>query len=555
MRACGAGRGEERLWSGLGPVRNESLISSRFCGGWLITGLQRSRNKALGRQNDYGQIGSGSNENAVVPRFVECVHHVSKAACGANHNLVLTGDGRLFQWGCGRACGNRKRNILSPEEVKLRHSPVRDVAGGCWHSLLLTDGGNVFSWGMGQEGQLGLGEDKIHISTPCLLSYSESITQIQAGDSYSAAVTAGGELLHWGQVPCMSQVSDHPGLKRLWTPQPVPLAGRKVCEVACGTWHITALATTFYSGSMERSREKNKECAHPESETCLRDLVSNPPPTEHAENRITAHVFKQVHHKLPQGQGRSEGSDEQEKDEESVSGEEEEIKNDRPKKDEGDGSLHSSAFAKAKSATGMDKTGNDHSSIKSDQEDEREGCRTTGPCELRKQIYRSRGSRDVIFTTLHLLPRPEGEQCRSTASALPRLLTGQAHSRVLTQPQKEGSTHLAEMVKKSGSYSSVLQSSKLKPKPPGKCTDLGAQRVASRHHSRIRPHTGLESAIYNSSPQLSPGQQVQIPSCSINTGPQVETALSPPPTFSEPSGDCPTHRRAVSSLGVSRKNL
>lgn len=44
----GAGE-EERLWSGLGPVRNESLISLQFCGGWLITGLQRSRNKALGR--------------------------------------------------------------------------------------------------------------------------------------------------------------------------------------------------------------------------------------------------------------------------------------------------------------------------------------------------------------------------------------------------------------------------------------------------------------------------------------------------------------------------
>lgn len=44
------------------------------------------------------------------------------------------------------------------------------------------------------QGQLGLGEDRIHISTPCLLSYSPraAVTQIQAGDSYSAAVT--GEL-------------------------------------------------------------------------------------------------------------------------------------------------------------------------------------------------------------------------------------------------------------------------------------------------------------------------------------------------------------------------
>lgn len=40
--------------------------------------------------------------------------------------------------------------------------------------------------------------------------------------------SAGGELLLWGQIPCVSWVSDQPGLKRLWTPQPVPLADRRV---------------------------------------------------------------------------------------------------------------------------------------------------------------------------------------------------------------------------------------------------------------------------------------------------------------------------------------
>nr|XP_043881120.1 ultraviolet-B receptor UVR8-like [Solea senegalensis] len=142
--------------------------------------------------NDYGQIGSGSNESVVIPRFVECVGRVSKVTCGANHNLVLTGEGKLFQWGCGRACGNAKKNILSPEEVPLPpSSPVREISGGCWHSMLLTDGGNVFSWGMGQEGQLGLGEDRNHVSSPCLLSYSRlaKVTQIRAGDNYGAAVT------------------------------------------------------------------------------------------------------------------------------------------------------------------------------------------------------------------------------------------------------------------------------------------------------------------------------------------------------------------------------
>lgn len=48
------------------------------------------------------------------------------------------GDGRLLQWGCGRACGNMKENILLPEEVTPPGSPVREIAGGCWHSMLLT---------------------------------------------------------------------------------------------------------------------------------------------------------------------------------------------------------------------------------------------------------------------------------------------------------------------------------------------------------------------------------------------------------------------------------
>lgn len=145
--------------------------------------------------------------------------------------------------------------------------------------------------------------------------------------------------------------------------------------------------------------------------------------------------MKQVHHKLPQGQERPDGSDGQ--DEESEGAEDEAIHNERPNKDEGAGALHNSAFAISRSATGVGKRGNDHSSVTSDQEGERGGCRTARPWELRKEICRSRGSRDVVFTTLHFLPRPEGEQCRPAASIFPQLVTEQqAHSKVLAETRK-----------------------------------------------------------------------------------------------------------------------
>ncbi|XP_067463736.1 uncharacterized protein [Thunnus thynnus] len=532
-------------------------------------------------QNDYGQIGSGSNENVIVPRFVECVDHVSKVTCGANHNLALTVDGRLFQWGCGRACGNTQKNILFPEEVTLPSSPVKDIAGGCWHSLLLTDGGNVFSWGMGQEGQLGLGENWIHVSAPCLLSHSQlaEVTQIQAGDSYSAAVTD-GELLLWGQIPCVSQVSDHPGLKRIWTPQPVPLAGRKVCGVACGTWHMMALtAATFPSPSpndvllllkapphslshssnhnslqreaslMHRSREKNRECAHPETEARFRDLVSNPLPTEHTEKENTVKDSRQVQHMLLQGLGKPE----EEKHEERGSADEEELHKERGKR-KGDETLHDSAFAVARSTTGMDRTGNGRSSIKSNQGDEREGGRTVGPWELKEQCRR-RGSKEVVFTTLHLLPKSEGRQFRPAASTLPRLLTGQqTHGRVLTEASQDRATSLSELVQKSGSDSSILQSPMLraKPRPPGRCTGPGAQTMA---HSNMRLNAGLESPIYSSPLHLSPEKKVQMSSSLLLPGLRVETSFSPTLSSSEAFRHCPSNRRVVSSSATSWKNL
>ncbi|KAM3611009.1 uncharacterized protein V6R79_012226 [Siganus canaliculatus] len=160
------------------------------------------------------------------------------------------------------------------------------------------------------EGQLGLGEDRIYVFAPSLLSNSQltEVTQIRAGDSYSAAVTAGGELLLWGQIPCASRVTGHPGLKRLWTPQLVSLADGKVCDVACGTWHMMVLA---WSG------EKNRECAHPKNAGRLRDFVSNPLPTERTEKENRLQDSKQVpDSRLLQGLGGPDGSNQHEKDEE-----------------------------------------------------------------------------------------------------------------------------------------------------------------------------------------------------------------------------------------------
>lgn len=84
-------------------------------------------------------------------------------------------------------------------------------------------------------------------------------------------------------------------------------------------------------------------------------------------------------------------------------------------------------MAKAGSPKGMDRRGNSHSSIKAHQGDVRDSYGTAGP-----------RSGDVVFTTLHILPRAEREeQRRSSTRMLPNLLTGrQTHSKVSAESQK-----------------------------------------------------------------------------------------------------------------------
>lgn len=127
---------------------------------------------------------------------------------------------------------------------------------------------------------------------------------------------------------------------------------------------------------------------------------------------------------------------EQDRDEDSEIAEEEERHGQRAKV-EGDGAVHDSAFTVAWSTRGADRTGNGCPSIRSDQGFEREAGGTAGPSELRMERGTRRGSREVVFTTVHLLPRSAGEQLKSAASTFPRLQTRQlGHSRVSTEARK-----------------------------------------------------------------------------------------------------------------------
>ncbi|XP_030000078.1 uncharacterized protein LOC115426210 [Sphaeramia orbicularis] len=293
------------------------------------------------------------------------------------------------------------------------------------------------------------------------------------------------------------------------------------------------------------STEKNRECAHPETEACSRHLVSNPLPTEHVEKESTVQNPRQVQHKSLRGQGRPAHFQEKKKEKKTEAKEEGETAN----KDEGDGASNVSAFALASSGVANDGAENVRSSVRTLLRDEIEGFRTRGQRELRKEQCKRRESTEVIFTTLHLLPKSRGEQCRPGTSSLPRLITGhQAQSRVSAEAQQNRVTQLSDLVQKSGNDTSVLCSPRLrpKPKPPGRCPGPGVQTVASCHHS------GIYSP--SSSSSVSPGQQAQTSSLR-HPREQVKAPFSPTLSSSVQFKYCPSHRKVASAPSTFQKNL
>ncbi|XP_061409735.1 uncharacterized protein LOC133343844 isoform X1 [Lethenteron reissneri] len=227
---------------------NMSLMGRRVewvsCGERHSLFLFEDRRVAACGGNTFGQLGVGGRDEAVVARVIEDLEEVIRVACGTNHSLAVAPSGRLYAWGYGRACGCLTQDLLNPETMMMeRCGKVMAVAGGGAHSLAMTDNGNVYSWGSGQEGQLGHGQRVPFSVVPRRLAcppLDGRTVQITAGDAYSAAVTAKGELYMWGRSSHVMGAGS-PAERREWVARQVDLAGRPVRAVSCGSWHAVAL--------------------------------------------------------------------------------------------------------------------------------------------------------------------------------------------------------------------------------------------------------------------------------------------------------------------------
>ncbi|XP_055021805.1 retinitis pigmentosa GTPase regulator b isoform X2 [Boleophthalmus pectinirostris] len=196
--------------------------------------------------NNWGQLGLGSKTTVNKPTCVKALksERLHLVACGRNHTLVCTVDGKLFASG-GNGEGQLGVGDCDEHTTFHRinfpsHGPIRMLAAGSNTSAALTESGKLFMWGDNSEGQIGLGKQS-HASTPQEVSVGKPVSAVSCGYYHSALITDDGGLYTFGERDCgkLGLSTDQLAGHRL--PQRVKAITDPVRQVCCGGGHTVAL--------------------------------------------------------------------------------------------------------------------------------------------------------------------------------------------------------------------------------------------------------------------------------------------------------------------------
>ncbi len=149
--------------------------------------------------NDYGQLGDGTQTQRGTPVQLAGLPKVTAVAARTDHSLALATDGTVWAWG-----DNEYSQLGAPENiafsVKPRQVPglaaVKAVEAGRYHSLALKEDGTVWAWGRNTRGQLGT--PGTGSATPIKVAGLTDVTAVAAGYDHNLAVKSDGTVWAWG---------------------------------------------------------------------------------------------------------------------------------------------------------------------------------------------------------------------------------------------------------------------------------------------------------------------------------------------------------------------
>lgn len=262
-------------FQGVSTAACGSSHSAFVVNGQLYT-FGSNKYQQLGRAVEEGEKKEVGAEPGVVTFETEdgSVPVVEQVALGAFHSAAVTSGGDLWTWGwggsfwsgCGALGQGHKESLPTPTLVKSLADDgekVSQVACGSQHMIILTTEGRLYSTGKGDYGILGRGETRDEINFEEIEYFYEAndsvlhpgepieIVKIDAGDNFAAAMSAGGELWVWGRndhgqlglgdeaMGDMYSAERYPRLVRH-----LPLEGHSVVDFVCGEHHVVVLTAS-----------------------------------------------------------------------------------------------------------------------------------------------------------------------------------------------------------------------------------------------------------------------------------------------------------------------
>ena len=222
------GVGDSAVHASPTRVKGGLHFASLQAGFFSTCGLTVAGSAYCWGDNFFGELGTGDTLSTLQPKRVTGGHTYTSLSGGATHQCGVAVDGSAFCWGTnasGQLGDGTGATRLVPTAVigGLRFTLLRSHrANSIFASTCgVTTGGDVYCWGWNSKGQLGV--DPALTTDPCVsiqppgtsnipgeLTFQcsfrplkvagvASAVAIDAGMAHNCALTAGAQLLCWGQ--------------------------------------------------------------------------------------------------------------------------------------------------------------------------------------------------------------------------------------------------------------------------------------------------------------------------------------------------------------------
>jgi alpha-tubulin suppressor-like RCC1 family protein len=140
--------------------------------------------------NDYGQLGNGTNTASKIRVDVEGLQGGTTIVAGGNHTCVLSG-GDVWCW------GQNSTGQIGDGTTTNRNMPVKvisgaiDITAGYDYTCAIMLDGKTMCWGNNDQGQLSDGGQTIH-SAPTLARLISGLSEVDAGMNKNCGLTQEG---------------------------------------------------------------------------------------------------------------------------------------------------------------------------------------------------------------------------------------------------------------------------------------------------------------------------------------------------------------------------